>query len=269
MRNFLPVATALVISAGSATAPVQAQVPLPLPRPAIERTVPFPVARATPSRNALARPEVPQASAPARSDLTPPDGEDESAPCTELLASGIAEVELAAAISGSSGPALCGDIAPVRITAIHLAGGGKVELRPAAVARCEMALEFARWIRDDVAPSVRAMNTGLKRVDIAASYHCRPRNNVAGARLSEHGLANAIDVSGLHLDNGQRIAIVNSSKPPEYVFAEMRISACKRFTTVLAPGADASHHDHIHVDLAKRRGGYRLCQWPHAEWLIP
>jgi hypothetical protein len=244
---------------------------MPLPRPAIEKAAPFPVARTTtPARPAEPAPHnaAPQASGPARSDMTLGE-DDDGAPCTELLASGIAEVELNAAISGASGPALCGDLSPVRMTAIKLADGGTVELRPAAVARCEMALEFARWIREDVARSIQPLGTGLKRVEIAASYHCRPRNNIAGARLSEHGLANAIDVGALVLDNGQRIAVVNSSDPPQYLFAEMRLSACKRFTTVLAPGADAAHHDHIHLDLAKRRGGYRMCQWPYAEWLIP
>jgi hypothetical protein len=258
LAGLLPIAT------GAA-----AQVPMPLPRPGIEQSVPRPLARVTPPEKAAAPARAaPQASGPARSDITPAT-EDEGAPCTELMASGIAEIEMNAAISGSSGNAMCGDLAPVRMTAIHLEGGGKVELRPAAVARCETALEFARWVREDVAPSVRPLGSRLKRIDIAASYSCRPRNNVSGARLSEHGLANAIDVGALHLDNGRRIAIVNSSAPPQYLFAEMRISACKRFTTVLAPGADASHHDHIHLDLARRRGGYRLCQWPHADWPFP
>jgi len=31
---------------------------------------------------------------------------------------------------------------------------------------------------------------------------------------------------------------------------------------VLGPGADRAHELHLHVDLAERRGGYRLCQWP-------
>jgi hypothetical protein len=243
-----------------------AQVPMPLPRPGPDKNMPAPVARISPPAQP-ARPAVPQASRPARSESMPTD-EDEGAPCTELLASGIAEVELNAAISGSSGPALCGDIAPVRMTAILLEGGGKVELRPAAVARCEMALEFARWVREDVTWSVRPLGSGLKRIEIAASYHCRPRNNVSGARLSEHGLANAIDVGALVLDDGRRIAIVDP-KAPQYLFAEMRMSACARFTTVLAPGADASHTDHVHLDLAKRRGGYRMCQWPYADWPIP
>jgi hypothetical protein len=251
----LLVAGAILLATGAG-----AEVPMPLPRPGPEATVNSRVA--PPGARA-----VPQAAGAARSDITPPSDVDE-APCTELLASAIATVELNASISGRSGDALCGDLAPVRMTAINLPGGGQVELRPAAVARCGMALEFARWVRDDLAPSVRPLGNGLKRIDIAASYHCRPRNNVAGARLSEHGLANAIDVGALTLDDGRRILIVDP-KAPQYLFAEMRISTCARFTTVLGPGSDASHTDHVHLDLARRRGGYRLCQWPHADWPIP
>jgi hypothetical protein len=198
--------------------------------------------------------------------LLPPA--DEGAPCTDLLAEKVADVELNASISGTSGDALCGDFAPARITAIHLRDGGRVELRPAAIARCSMALAFARWVRDDLARSVGPLGSGLKRIEIAASYSCRPRNNVSGARLSEHGLANAIDIGALVLEDNRRIAI-DDPKAPQYLFAEMRISTCKRFTTVLGPGSDAAHANHLHLDLAQRRGGYRMCQWSHAEWLIP
>jgi hypothetical protein len=30
---------------------------------------------------------------------------------------------------------------------------------------------------------------------------------------------------------------------------------------VLGPGSDGYHEDHIHIDLAERRSGYRICQW--------
>jgi hypothetical protein len=30
---------------------------------------------------------------------------------------------------------------------------------------------------------------------------------------------------------------------------------------VLGPGSDGYHEDHVHVDLAERRGGYRVCEW--------
>ena len=38
-------------------------------------------------------------------------------------------------------------------------------------------------------------------------------------------------------------------------------SACARFSTVLGPGSDWYHEDHIHLDLMERRGNYRICQW--------
>ena len=38
-------------------------------------------------------------------------------------------------------------------------------------------------------------------------------------------------------------------------------SVCARFTTVLGPGSDGYHEDHIHLDLMERRNNYRICQW--------
>ena len=30
---------------------------------------------------------------------------------------------------------------------------------------------------------------------------------------------------------------------------------------MLGPGSDGYHENHVHVDLAERRGGHRMCQW--------
>jgi len=95
---------------------------------------------------------------------------------------------------------------------------------------------------------------------VAASYVCRPRNNVKGAVLSEHGRANALDVRALGLADGRTVLVTATDVPA--LMVEMKRSACARFTTVLGPGADPSHEFHLHVDLAQRRGGYRICQWP-------
>jgi hypothetical protein len=244
--------------------PVAAEVPMPKPRPAeagkSRATPPLPAPRAAVRPTDSARQK--QAARPS------PPLQSDDAPCTTLLAEGIADVELNASVSGATGDDLCGDETPVRMTAIRLPDGGKIELKPAAVARCQMALTFANWVRHDVTRSLRPLGAELEEIEIAASYHCRPRNNVRGAKLSQHGLANAIDVSAFHLDDGRRIAVVDP-KAPAYLFAELRLSACKRFTTVLGPGADAAHADHLHLDLAQRKRGYRLCQWQHADWLIP
>ncbi|MGD0026432.1 MAG: extensin family protein, partial [Xanthobacteraceae bacterium] len=92
------------------------------------------------------------------------------------------------------------------------------------------------------------------------SYECRGRNRVRGATLSEHGRANALDVRALRLANGQDVALTDVKVAKDFRDA-IRASACARFSTVLGPGSDGSHEEHIHLDLAERRGGYKLCEW--------
>ena len=41
----------------------------------------------------------------------------------------------------------------------------------------------------------------------------------------------------------------------------LRKTTCARFATVLGPGSDGYHESHVHVDLAQRTGGHRMCQW--------
>jgi hypothetical protein len=258
--------SAVIFTMVAGASSVDAQVPLPRPRPDASDRVATPTPsplrgktlRSIPSRVGATR---------APTSAVPPPAE-EGAPCTDLLAENIAMVEIESSMSGLSGQALCGDIAPARLTGVRLRDGGVVELRPPALARCEMAHAFARWIRDDLAPALTTHEGSLQRIEIAGSYTCRPRNNVAGARLSEHGLANAIDVGAVVLSKAGRIRIDEPTRPA-ILFSEMRRTACARFTTVLGPGADAAHAHHLHVDLARRRGGYRICQWHQADDPMP
>jgi hypothetical protein len=48
---------------------------------------------------------------------------------------------------------------------------------------------------------------------------------------------------------------------PRDVREKVMASVCARFTTVLGPGSDGYHENHIHLDLAERRNGYRICHW--------
>lgn len=235
-------------------AAAQVRTPLPPPRPDLRATASISRMKPLPARPVQA------------GDIPLPEGTE--APCTDLIASGIAEVELTASVSGLSGGELCGDVAPVRLTAVRLQDGGRVELRPAVLARCELAHIFSRWVREGAAAASRLAGGGLERIEIAASYSCRPRNNVKGARVSEHGMGNAIDIGAFEFADGRRVAIGTESAPAVFL-AELRRSACARFTTVLGPGADAAHATHLHVDLARRRGGWRLCQWNMPDWPLP
>jgi hypothetical protein len=164
------------------------------------------------------------------------------------------EGEVVSAAPGCGGPGL------TKVLAIRLADGKLVDLVPAALLRCEAARAVARWVREDIAPAAAALAAPLKRISVAASYHCRTRNGIVGAQLSEHGRANALDIWSFSLEDGRTIAI-SAPGTAAGLLAEVRRAACERFTTVLGPGSDKAHALHLHVDLAQRRGGYRMCQW--------
>lgn len=177
--------------------------------------------------------------------------------CEELFKADLAVAALAEPIAWDNG---CLAAAPVEVTAIKIAGGKTIELRPAAILRCTMAMAVANWVRSDLVPAARQLGATIERIDVAASFACRPRNNVSGAILSEHGKANALDIRAIHFTDG-RDATIERAAGPRAFFDQMRQSACSRFMTVLGPGSDKPHETHLHVDLAERRNDYRICQW--------
>ena len=123
-----------------------------------------------------------------------------------------------------------------------------------------MASAVADWIRGDIAPLAAGLNSTPSELDNFDSFECRGRNRVVGAKLSEHGLANAIDLRGIRLADGRMLALTDRAVPRD-TREKVLQSVCARFSTVLGPGSDGYHEDHIHLDLASRRSGYRICQW--------
>jgi hypothetical protein len=158
------------------------------------------------------------------------------------------------------GPEACGGGDMIRLSVVRLTNGARVEIKPAPVLRCAMAESLAAWIRDEAAPRLSKIGAALRRVDTYDDYECRGRNRVVGAKLSEHGKGNAIDVRSFTLADGHVIGLTDMTAPKD-LREGLRESACGRFTTVLGPGADGYHESHIHLDLAERGRGYRICQW--------
>jgi hypothetical protein len=158
------------------------------------------------------------------------------------------------------GPDACGGGDMVRLTAVLLAGGERIALKPAPVLRCPFAESLAGWLRDEAAPRAEKLGSPLRAVETYDDYECRGRNRVAGAKLSEHGKGNAVDLRALVLADGRAVGLTDVTVAKEFR-DDLRESACHRFTTVLGPGSDGYHEAHIHFDLAERRQGYRMCQW--------
>jgi hypothetical protein len=178
-------------------------------------------------------------------------------PCRLALTDAVA---IAPSIPAITGPGACGGDDLVRLEAVVLPDGGRVSVKPAATLRCTMASAVADWIRTDMVPLAEGLGSRISELDNFDSFECRSRNRVAGAKLSEHGRANALDVRAIKLANGQAIALTDRNVPRE-VRQRVLTSVCARFTTVLGPGSDGYHEDHIHLDLAERHNGYRICHW--------
>jgi hypothetical protein len=158
------------------------------------------------------------------------------------------------------GPGACGGRDMVELDAVVLPDHSRVNVRPTAVLRCAMAESFAAWVRDEVSRRIAALGSALHDVENYDSYECRGRNRVPDAKLSEHSKGNAIDVRTFVLANGRRIELTDTSVAKS-LRAELRETACHRFTTVLGPGADSHHNGHIHLDILERNHGYRICEW--------
>jgi len=160
------------------------------------------------------------------------------------------------------GPGVCGMDHPFKVAAFT---NGEVGLKSKVTLACPIIPRIDTWLDEIVKPAAM-MYFGVALADIkAGSYSCRPRNNQRGAKLSEHAFGNAMDVMAFILADGREISVVKGwrGSPAEQDFLrEAFVGACRYFTTVLGPGADAYHHDHLHIDLARHnpRGDRHICK---------
>jgi len=120
--------------------------------------------------------------------------------------------------------------------------------------KCAMALPFTRWVREIVSQqSIAALGKPVGRIESYGTFACRPKNNVKGADISEHGRANAVDISAFVLQDGRRITVAadwNGPDPKARAFLRaVHQAACHRFSIVLGPDANAFHRDHLHFDM--------------------
>jgi hypothetical protein len=199
--------------------------------------------------------------------------------CVRLLAPTGAEVEVSKPVRNGQ----CGAPAPVLLKRID-----GVTVSPPAVVNCRLAARLHHWMKETVQPIAEEMlGDRITRIVSASAYACRERIGTTGKRLSEHSLANALDISAFVTADGRSIDVLTnwgptardrqaqakSAKPAggdarplrdaEPVEASsttnaqflrrMHEGACATFGTVLGPEANEAHRDHLHVDLAPRK----------------
>lgn len=172
----------------------------------------------------------------------------------------------------------CGEDSPLRISAL-----GQVRLANEAVTNCAMAEALAQFALKADELAKKDLGASLKSIEAGPGYQCRRRNRAATGKMSEHAFADALDVLSFELSDGRRISVeadwphlkaspAEGEKPAAPAeraataqaryLAGLHAIACKQFTTVLGPDANAAHRSHFHFDLGchGRNCTYLICE---------
>jgi hypothetical protein len=145
-----------------------------------------------------------------------------------------------------------------------VAAFGPVAVKPTATLACPIVSALDRWLADSVQPAAQRW-FGARVVEIKqiSAYSCRGMNGDSRAHISEHAFGNALDIAGFTLADGRHVSVKDGWKgmPEEQGFLrDVQAAACQQFNTVLAPGSNAYHYDHIHVDLMRRATRRVICE---------
>jgi hypothetical protein len=208
-------------------------------------------------------PPRPGSLSPAQEDVDKPSSEavqqqtsandDENAACIERLGKLGLRFEKKDPVQDRT----CGIGNPVSVSVLT----NDVEVTPASLMECRYAESLARWISDVVVPRAREhFQSKPTKLLIGTSYQCRDQRS--GSKMSEHAFGNGVDVMGFEFDKHPTVTIKSQADgSSEAAFqSSVQKEACTIFTTVLGPGADADHGDHLHLDMRERKGDYRICQ---------
>ncbi|MGC1694173.1 MAG: extensin family protein [Pseudolabrys sp.] len=137
-------------------------------------------------------------------------------------------------------------------------------LTPPATLACPLVSALDRWVNEGVQPAaLRWFGSPVAEIKQISSYSCREMVGSGTSSISEHAFGNALDVAAFTLADGRKITVQDGwhGSPEEQGFLhDVQLYACETFTTVLSPGYNAAHYNHIHVDLMRRASGRRPCR---------
>jgi hypothetical protein len=143
---------------------------------------------------------------------------------------------------------------------------GKVSVIGKPTMACVFARQFTTWVRNVAAPLTLAyMNSKLAAIETGPGLVCRTRYGAPDEKISEHAKGNAIDVAAFRLENGQKLSVKDASASSEIdgvLMRTFRATGCGYFTTILGPGSNEAHKDHLHFDYGLHGStyNYRICE---------
>jgi len=102
---------------------------------------------------------------------------------------------------------ICGAPAPILVRSI---GDPAVAITPPATMTCTLAVALDAWLKDTVQPAASVLGSSVVKMRNASSYKCRNRYGGANTTISEHALANALDISEFVFASGQRYKVLGN-----------------------------------------------------------
>jgi len=248
-RHATLLATMATVLMMNCLADAMAQNPVPLPRP---------------------RPNAQEPPAPPAAETTPPGADekrevpDEAEACRGRLRAAGTRFDIPTLPAASN--TACAIEVPVRLQSVRSRsrGGADIRLSDEPVVSCRFAERFSAWLGELAAPLIAGrLSAEVKAVRTGPGYECRNRNRATTGKLSAHAVGEAVDVAGFELSNGSTMQVKpDGDEAMQAAVGAIRTAACGWFTTVLGPGSDAAHADHMHVDTMQHGSSdrFRICQ---------
>lgn len=150
---------------------------------------------------------------------------------------------------------ICGAPAPILVKSVG--SDPKVAIDPPATMTCALANGLSTWISKTLQPHAKAiLGTQVVKLRNATSYSCRNRYGGETTPLSEHALANALDISEFVFESGEKVTVLASwphvvTVPPVPLPNPTRVSTETTESKTPAPAARANAIEVIEVTKAK------------------
>ena len=149
---------------------------------------------------------------------------------------------------------------PLNVTSL----GSGVAIGPETILNCA-ATRSARPLGEGDRGARRRRGCSARRRPRSSTTRpmsAAPATTMPQQKISEHAHANAVDIAAFGFADRDPVEIGRSKRDRRRRNSRRRSAPApaRYFTTVLGPGSNAAHATHFHLDMAFRRGGYRLCE---------
>ncbi len=94
--------------------------------------------------------------------------------------------------------------------------------------QCDLAEQLVNWFENDVQPLARKhLKSSIIKIETMSSYDCRNAYGRKTTKLSEHGLANAVDIGGFVTASAKTAEVLDDWGKPHREIVEEAAAAAK------------------------------------------